>query len=133
MHSLSSRFFSFFILEPKNKANFKELLLDKSYIKNINLSILSELLSENISEDLLLDISNISMVDNSFLFPFIQSRKKIYDWYNWNNEWTIKILDLFLTDIFSYISIIPFENKLIVFTDIKEEKIFPILIIWRER
>ena len=120
-------FFSFFILEPKNKANFKELLLDKSYIKNINLSILSELLSENISEDLLLDISNISMVDNSFLFPFIQSRKKIYDWYNWNNEWTIKILDLFLTDIFSYISIIPFENKLIVFTDIKEEKIFPIL------
>ena len=28
-------FFSFFILEPKNKANFKELLLDKSYIKNI--------------------------------------------------------------------------------------------------
>lgn len=120
-------YFSFFILEPKNKIDFAKKLLDDDYIKNINLSILRDLLNEEIPDELLLDVSDLSLINKSFLFPFIQSRRKIYYWYNWDNVWVKNILDLFLTDIFSYVSIIPFENKLIVFTDLKEEKILPIL------
>jgi len=127
---LKKVYVSFFILEPDNILEFQENINETGYTISVFKNILTSLFEKEIDylEDIILDMADFDDIKGSYLFPFIKSEYEVYNRrYSWDSEKIKNILNIFHTNMFSYIFIYPFQGKLIVFTDIKEEKILPIL------